>query len=319
MIFYQDFLQYRIPGEDPVLKEGAFQLLKKGETPSGFVVSNFKGEEVYQWVPRGDGSWAIYPEPEETSRSQYEKSAKAFVKHLKKHGGKAVLSRVKKVEAPEVLERQEYFDALCEAYPNAFVYMFLSGLIGFWVGATPETLIASEKGKARTMALAGTRRSGDDLPWAEKEFEEHELVADFIQSNLEEMGMDSLQRFERKEQISGPVRHLLTDFQFNLPKGKEWEMARKLHPTPAVSGWPVEDSMELIAENEAHDRRFYAGIIGLIEEKTLLYVNLRCAEYAGDSMYLYVGGGFTKDSDIESEWNETENKAATLINVLKNG
>ncbi len=317
MIECWDFLDYRIPGEEKVRRGGEFKILESGEKPEGFVVSDFTGEKVYQFFDHGDRSYINHPDPIATKRSEYRKSAKAFIEHLKEHGGKAVLSRIKSVPNPK--SREAFFDALCEAYPNAFVYTFSSKLVGYWVGATPETLIASNDEVGRTMALAGTRRADEDLDWTDKEFEEHELVADFIENNLNEANLKNVMRSDRTEKVSGPVRHLLTEFLFDLPKGKEWELAQKLHPTPAVSGWPVEDALKLIEENERHDRRFYAGIIGVVGDQTRLYVNLRCAEYGHNSMYLYVGGGFTKDSDPEAEWEETENKAATLINVLKNG
>lgn len=317
MIEFWDFLDYRIPGEEKVRKGGAFILLPEGVVPSGFVVTDFEGKRVYQFVDQGDGSYSNHPEPIATKKSEYQKSAKAFISYLRENGGKAVLSRVKSILSPS--DRRAYFNDLCEAYPNAFVYMFSSKLIGTWIGATPETLIASDSQLGKTMALAGTRRTDDDIPWTDKEFEEHELVADYIEDSLKNAAISNIIRSERKEKVSGPVRHLLTDFKFELKREKEWELARQLHPTPAVSGWPVESALELISKYERHDRRFYAGIIGVLGDRTRLYVNLRCAEFGDKNLYLYLGGGFTKDSVPDDEWEETENKAATLINVLKNG
>ena len=313
-----DYISYRIPGQKIVRKKGMFQRIEKGQSPKGFVLTNFEGDLVYQFGEEHDGSFAEWEKPFVATNLDYLKNAEVFIDYLKVNGGKAVLSRIKDVVGPE--DRWEYFLALCEAYPNAFVYTFTSANLGSWVGATPEILLASKDRVGKTMALAGTRRSDDEIVWTEKEFEEHELVADYIENNLEEADLEGIIRSERKEKVSGPVRHLLTDFTFDLPIEKEWELAQKLHPTPAVSGWPVESALQLIRSNEKHDRRFYTGIIGVIGDETNLYVNLRCAEY-GDTkkMYLYLGGGFTKDSDPEAEWEETENKAATLINVLKNG
>jgi isochorismate synthase len=47
-----------------------------------------------------------------------------------------------------------------------------------------------------------------------------------------------------------------------------------------------------------------------------IYVNLRCAQIIGDRLFLYLGGGFTADSDPEKEWEETENKSKTLLDLL---
>jgi isochorismate synthase len=96
-----------------------------------------------------------------------------------------------------------------------------------------------------------------------------------------------------------------------------WEIAKDLHPTPAVSGTPRKDALDWIRSEEKHERQFYAGIIGSMDEHSMnLYVNLRCAQIIGSDIYLYVGGGFTADSIPEKEWEETENKSKTLLNLL---
>ncbi|MCR9173660.1 MAG: chorismate-binding protein [bacterium] len=312
-----DIVFYRIPGEQVASLMGAFELVREGEIPKGFVVSNFKGDTVYQLVEGKMASFEGLPPVEVTSKEEYMKSAHNFIDYLKEHEGKAVLSRLKKIARPEDI--QSYFNGLCDAYPNAFVYTLIGAKIGIWVGATPETLIETKDGTGKTMALAGTRTSDSNFNWEDKEFEEHELVADFIENNLKELALVGIKRSKCYEAKSGPVKHLRTDFEFELKKEMVWELAKKLHPTPAVSGWPVEEAMSLIEANEAHDRSIYTGIIGMIDDTTRLFVNLRCAQIVKKDMYLYLGGGFTKDSDPEAEWEETENKAATLINVLKNG
>jgi isochorismate synthase len=79
------------------------------------------------------------------------------------------------------------------------------------------------------------------------------------------------------------------------------------------------ESIELIKEHEVHQRGLYTGIIGFYAEQNCsLYVNLRCAQIQKENAYLYLGGGFTKDSDIEKEWEETENKSMTLISIMQN-
>ena len=69
---------------------------------------------------------------------------------------------------------------------------------------------------------------------------------------------------------------------------------------------------------ENQSRGFYTGFIGVKTEKFSQYfVNLRCANYQNNLLNIFVGGGFTKDSDAELEWNETENKSKTIIDTLK--
>ncbi|PSR05865.1 MAG: isochorismate synthase, partial [Bacteroidetes bacterium SW_10_40_5] len=48
-----------------------------------------------------------------------------------------------------------------------------------------------------------------------------------------------------------------------------------------------------------------------------LYVNLRCMEvHESNQASLYAGAGIVKGSKAEEEWNETEAKMNTLLNML---
>jgi isochorismate synthase len=46
-------------------------------------------------------------------------------------------------------------------------------------------------------------------------------------------------------------------------------------------------------------------------------VNLRCCQVTKGKINLYVGGGYTKDSNPEMEWQETENKSRTILNLVE--
>ena len=57
------------------------------------------------------------------------------------------------------------------------------------------------------------------------------------------------------------------------------------------------------------------GDVDLLGERNL-YVNLRCAQLKRESISLYVGAGITAESDAEQEWEETQNKAQTILQAL---
>ena len=90
------------------------------------------------------------------------------------------------------------------------------------------------------------------------------------------------------------------------------------HTTPAVCGLPKDESKAFILKNENYDRRFYTGFLGELnmENKTDLFVNLRCAEIFDSQANLYVGCGITKDSVPEKEWQESVNKSVTMKKIL---
>jgi len=53
-----------------------------------------------------------------------------------------------------------------------------------------------------------------------------------------------------------------------------------------------------------------------MNEKTDLFVNLRCMKILKDKLVLFVGGGLTEQSEPQSEWEETVLKAKTLLSIL---
>jgi isochorismate synthase len=77
--------------------------------------------------------------------------------------------------------------------------------------------------------------------------------------------------------------------------------------------------MDFIKTSEKHSRGYYAGFLGPmgISEPLRLYVNLRCMRVYDDRLILYIGGGITRESIPQDEWEETEIKADTLLSVLK--
>lgn len=117
------------------------------------------------------------------------------------------------------------------------------------------------------------------------------------------------------------------------------EIIFSIHPTPAICGLPKDRAKQFILENEKYDREFYTGFLGELNMKkniqrsgnrrntenlaygsmlvqTFLFVNLRCMKLEKTGAVLFVGGGITKDSIPEAEWEETKNKAGTMKAVL---
>jgi len=59
-------------------------------------------------------------------------------------------------------------------------------------------------------------------------------------------------------------------------------------------------------------------LIHLEESRSIdLFVNLRCAQLTQKEIFVYIGGGINSSSQEESEWQETENKAQTMLRVLQ--
>lgn len=314
-----DQLKYRLPFEEIVTKSGAFKTTPFSDLRDGFVVANFdKSMAYYFQEDEVDVQVEVkHVHPICYSKETYLSKASDFIASIRARGlSKAIFSRVKPVDSE--VSSEVFFDKLCEAYPSAFVYLISSNHFGTWIGATPESLISCNREWGHTVSLAGTKRSSDDSPWGEKEQFEQKFVTDFIEANLKDLSIQSIQKEGPHDRVAGPVKHLETRFQFSMDGQKPISVAEKLHPTPAVSGLPQKEAIQLINEVEDHDRQMYTGCIGILGERTDLFVNLRCAQVIDNTYFLYLGGGFTKDSIAQDEWQETENKSRTLLDILEN-
>lgn len=234
---------------------------------------------------------------------------------------KAVLSRNKWLNAYSIKEMPELFENLCSNYPNAFVYQVYIPNAGFWVGATPEILFSTDNGTATTVSLAGTQTYAKNLTWEKKEVIEQELVTKHIRNVLYEFGIHDYSETGPETAKAGKLAHIKTqiDFSRSLITNNVGRFIERLHPTPAICGLPVNDSQELIFQTETFDREYYCGFLGPFNpnDKTNLYVNLRCLQAFENGVALYAGGGITPDSDPELEWEETKLKIQTLQQILE--
>lgn len=188
------------------------------------------------------------------------------------------------------------------------------------MGATPELLLRDTSDGYETMALAGTqpvRDSVSEAVWSSKEIAEQKYLVDFINATLDGSGTSYAQG-ETRTVDTGSVMHICTDFRIDRADVSMIDLAKSLHPGPAISGYPVTTAREIIPTIEKHDRLDYCGYFGPmgIEGRKELYINLRSMQVCCDGYRLYVGGGLTGDSDAMAEWRETELKARTLMNYL---
>ena len=119
---------------------------------------------------------------------------------------------------------------------------------------------------------------------------------------------------------AGNLVHLRSDFHFTLPKSDRLgQLLSRLYPTPAVCGLPKEAARDFILRNEYARRDYYSGFVGPLSPATdtHLYVALRCMRIDSQGYSLYAGGGLLADSDMETEWNETEDKMQTMRSLLE--
>lgn len=254
--------------------------------------------------------------------NRYEDKFKIFHQELEKgQTKKLVLSRTFDTEKKTDFFVGELFRKACDKYPSNFIFVCNTMLSGTWFGCSPESLLSGEKNNWKTDALAGTQDIStvqDDIFWDDKNQLEQNIVVEYMKDQLLKGGLNSTCS-NPKTIKSGSLVHLRSELSFhtdeNFDIGKTLSL---LHPSPAVCGFPKEEAFRFILENEGYDRSYYSGFLGYMDtqQKTDLFVNLRCAQIFGNKLKLYAGGGILTSSELMSEWDETEYKLQTILSIL---
>jgi isochorismate synthase len=263
---------------------------------------------------------------EEISRSGYVGKV-TKIKHFINQGklDKVVLSRLSTDRKPEDFNPSLFLNILHMTYPDAFVYLLYIPDTGMWCGATPESLISVSDNLVTTVSLAGTRKypgHGVQVTWDEKEIREQDIVTAYIEEVFNKFDITGYRKTALESMKAGNLVHLKSGFSLSLDEldGRLFEFIEELHPTPSVCGLPKDEALSLLKKTEEHDREYYSGFLGpvdTINNEMELFVNLRCMKIERRSLKFFTGAGITSGSDPVKEWEETEDKKMTLVNILK--
>ncbi len=242
--------------------------------------------------------------------------------------GKVVLAREVQVHAPHPFAMASVLRALHDGQPGCYVF----AVDGF-VGASPELLVRREGDVVTSRPMAGSvpadgneadaERAISRLLRSGKDRDEHRVVVEAVVETLLEHGVDVTARNTPDLVRLDTVAHLATTVSAHLDAGapSALELARALHPTPAVGGTPRDRAVALIGVLEPFDRGPYAGPVGWVDARGdgEWAVALRCGRIEGDRARCYAGAGIVRGSDPDREWDETEAKLAPMLSALGAG
>ena len=228
---------------------------------------------------------------------------------------KVVLARQKEIEYND--SPIAIFKRLCAEYQNCFIHLVYEENKWCSIGASPELLLKANNDKIKSVSMAGTV-AGNTPNFSQKEKEEQQFVTDYI---LEIFSDFKLKTQIRDEVIkNGDINHLYTIIETtNVHSVNQTNaLLDKLHPTPAVGGYPKLPAINFINTHEGFNREWYAGYLGVLSNRCIeTYVNLRCAKLYDKVAVMYAGAGITKDSNPIDELKETEAKMQVLGAFLK--
>jgi menaquinone-specific isochorismate synthase len=225
---------------------------------------------------------------------------------------KVVLARQVVVALPKGLEPEHILARLTVDNPDCYLFC-VEGLIG----ASPELLVSLNRGRVRTLALAGTATNPHELE-SVKISEEHRHAAQSVSTVLSQYLTD----IDVTEQVivrHGAMSHVGTRLEGPaVPGTTVTDILAGLHPTAAVAGTPTKAAVDLIREIEPRSRGRYAGPVGWLNTsgEGVFAIALRCGQVEGDHMTLFAGGGLVEGSEEAPELAETELKLAPMLTAL---
>ena len=245
---------------------------------------------------------------------------------------KAVLARAIDLQCKQKIPVVELFYQLFKTNPEGYTFALAQDpkKLGWFMGASPELLVAKQNQYVFSNPVAGTlARSADpaeDQAQAERLFasakdqHEHAVVIEAIADQLSPLCQSLLIPKSPSLIKTQTVWHLATQIKGTLkdPDMHVFDLATILHPTPAVCGQPAPLARQLISELEPFQRNLFAGTMGWSDARGngAWAVNVRCGRIFEHSARLYAGAGIVEASQPTSELNETIAKFKTMLNAL---
>ena len=211
--------------------------------------------------------------------------------------------------------------------PSPFLFHFNFGKMAL-VGSSPEILVRLRGAQVTIRPVAGTRKRGKtpdedaanaaNLMADVKERAEHLMLLDLGRNDVGRVSKPGSVRVKSNYEVEyySHVMHIASQVEGKIREGLDAVDALIAgFPAGTVSGAPKIRAMELIDELEPDRRGTYAGAIGYISVAGDLdtCIALRTAVVKDQTMYVQAGAGVVYDSDPNSEYEETLNKARALI------
>jgi len=244
---------------------------------------------------------------------------------------KVVLARSVRHHHPHGFDVHGTLQTLRANHPGATSFamsMHTSEGPGVFLGATPEPLVEVDGHRVATRAIAGTlprtrddKRDASELLASVKDRHEHRIVVEMLTRRLAD-GCSSIHVTPTEILHLPRVLHLQARLVGTQPTpGRLIDWVGRLHPSPAVGGWPCQPAEAWLHTHEPLDRGPYAAPIGWVDPQGngQFFVAIRSAMLQGKYATAYAGAGIVGDSNPEKEWHETHHKLQAVADALVPG
>lgn len=227
----------------------------------------------------------------------------------------------KNINIPYILNRA------MQGEHNSYLFV-LESKDSVFFSQTPEQLMEVKDDVLSTKAVAGTikRTHRDDIDKAnidaflndKKNLNEHHFVVKSILNDIKPY-VEQI-AFNKKPQIltNDHLYHLYTKIEGRLIQNSYIGLLDNLHPTPALGGYPKEEAISYIENNEFGTRGLYGAPVGYIDmyDNCEFIVAIRSMLIKKNQATLFAGCGIVQNSDADSEVEETAVKFNPMMKAL---
>lgn len=208
------------------------------------------------------------------------------------------------------------------------------------VGSSPEMLVKCTRESkdspfvAQIRPIAGTYPRGkspeEDDKLSErllsdtKEIAEHVMLVDLARNDLGRVCENGTVQvadnmiIEKYSHVLHIVSSVLGELKSEYTNKSGLELIKACFPAGTLSGAPKVKALELLSELEHSPRGPYGGCVGHIDldGSTDTAMIIRTLFIESGQVHIQAGAGIVADSNPETEYNETLNKASALIKVV---
>ena len=200
------------------------------------------------------------------------------------------------------------------------------------LSSSPERFLKLTQGQVETKPIKGTRPRKQNaledqqqivsLETSDKDRAENLMIVDLLRNDIGKTCIKGSVKvpviFEVESYAT--VHHLVSTITGVLAEDQHaLDLLKSCFPGGSITGAPKIRSMEIIEELEPHRRGIYCGAIGYIGFNGNMDTNIaiRTLVHANNTIRCWAGGGIVHDSVAEDEYQESFDKAAAMLALLR--
>lgn len=237
------------------------------------------------------------------------------------------INLTQRMQAANKYNPRKVFSELSGNNPALMKAYFENDELGI-ISMSPERFIRTKGKNIETYPIKGTRPRGKnhreeqkneyDLLNDPKEKAELNMITDLLRNDLGKVCRSGSVKVVKTRAIEKLAEVIHT---YSLVTGElksdlnPFKALLSMFPGGSISGCPKRRALEIIDELEEYSRGVYCGCLAVIDNKGDIdsSILIRTIVKKGGQSFLSVGGGIVNDSEMDSEYQETIDKAKSLI------